>query len=84
MASPHATGVVALIMSQFPEISTGAAMSILEDTADPLARPTAEQMTRYADFPSVSNGAPQVCTGDVDYNSFNGNGQVNALTAVGG
>jgi lantibiotic leader peptide-processing serine protease len=84
MASPHATGVVALIMSQFPGISTGAAMSMLEDTADPLACPTAEQMTRYEDFPSVNNGAPQVCTGDVDYNSFNGNGQVNALTAVGG
>jgi subtilisin family serine protease len=84
MASPHATGVVALIMSQYPGISTGAAMSLLEDTADPLACPTAEQMTRYADFPSVNNGAPQVCTGDVDYNSFNGNGQVNALTAVGG
>ncbi|HEY6678772.1 MAG TPA: S8 family serine peptidase [Actinomycetota bacterium] len=84
MASPHVTGVVALIMSQFPGISTGAAMSMLRDTADPLACPTAEQMTRYADFPSVNNGAPQVCTGDVDYNSFNGNGQVNALTAVGG
>jgi subtilisin family serine protease len=84
MASPHATGVVALIMSQFPGISTGAAMSMLQDTADPLACPTAEQMTRYADFPSVNNGAPQVCTGDVDYNSFNGYGQVNALTAVGG
>jgi len=84
MASPHATGVVALIMSQFPGISTGAAMSMLRDTADPLACPTAEQMTRYAAFPSVNNGAPQVCTGDVDYNSFNGYGQVNALTAVGG
>jgi subtilisin family serine protease len=84
MASPHTTGVVALIMSQFPGISTGAAMSMLRDTADPLACPTAEQMTRYEDFPSVNNGAPQVCTGDVDYNSLNGNGQVNALTAVGG
>jgi subtilisin family serine protease len=84
MASPHATGVVALIMSQFPGISTGAAMSMLRDTADPLACPTAEQMTRYAAFPSVNNGAPQVCTGDITYNSFNGYGQVNALTAVGG
>jgi subtilisin family serine protease len=84
MASPHTTGVVALIMSQFPGMSAGAAMSTLEDTADSLACPTAEQMTRYAAFPSVNNGAPQVCTGDVDYNSFNGNGQVNALTAVGG
>jgi subtilisin family serine protease len=84
MASPHTTGVVALIMSQFPGISAGAAMSMLQDTADPLACPTAEQMTRYEDFPSVNNGAPQVCTGNVDYNSFNGSGQVNALSAVGG
>jgi len=84
MASPHATGVVALIMSQFPGMPTGAVVAMLRDTADPLACPTAEQMTRYVGFPSVNNGAPQVCTGDIDYNSFNGNGQVNALSAVGG
>jgi hypothetical protein len=84
MASPHTTGVVALIMSQFPGMPTGSVIGMLEDTADPLGCPTAEQMTRYVNFPSVNNGAPQVCTGDVDYNSFNGNGQVNALTAVGG
>jgi hypothetical protein len=29
-------------------------------------------------------GAPQTCTGGPSYNSFNGHGQVNALTAVGG
>jgi lantibiotic leader peptide-processing serine protease len=84
MASPRATGVVALIMSQFPGLAAGAVAGMLEDTADALACPTAEQMTRYADFPSVNNGPPHVCTGDVDYNSFNGNGQMNALTAVGG
>ena len=84
MASPHAAGVVALIMSRFPGISPGAAAGMLESTADPMACPTAEQMTRYAAFPSVNNGAPQVCTGGPAYNSFNGHGQVNALTAVGG
>jgi subtilisin family serine protease len=84
MASPHTTGVVALIMSQFPGMPTGSVIGMLQDTADPLACPTAEQMTRYVNFPSVNNGAPQVCTGTTDYNSFNGNGQVNALTAVGG
>ena len=36
----------------------------------------------YAFFPSVSNGAPQECVGGVNYNGFNGRGQVNALTAV--
>lgn len=84
MASPHAVGAVALIMSQFPGMPTGAVVAMLRNAADPLARPTAAQMTRYAGFPSFSNGAPQVCTGDADYNSFNGNEQVNALTAVGG
>ena len=36
----------------------------------------------YDFFPAVDNGAPQVCQGGTGYNSFNGKGQVNALTAV--
>ena len=36
----------------------------------------------YAFFPAVDNGAPQVCQGDLDYNSFNGHGQINALRAI--
>jgi hypothetical protein len=28
------------------------------------------------------SGAPQLCEGDTDYNSFNGYGQVNALSAI--
>jgi len=35
----------------------------------------------YAFFPAVDNGAPQVCTGGPAYNSFNGHGQVDALSA---
>jgi len=79
MASPHAAGVAALIMSQ-GTTSPGAVAAKLQNTADNIACPS--NMSIYANFPSVSNGAPQVCTGDVDYNSFNGHGQVNALTAV--
>jgi subtilisin family serine protease len=82
MASPHAAGVAALIMSRFPGMSPGAVVAMLENTADPIACPT--DVSRYEDFPSVSNEAPQVCTGGPGYNSFNGHGQVNALTAVGG
>jgi hypothetical protein len=37
---------------------------------------------QYAFFPAVDNGAPQVCTGGTGYNSFNGRGQVNSLSAV--
>ena len=84
MASPHVTGVAALIRSQFPGMSGGAVAGRLFNTADPMACPTAEEMERYEAFPSVSNGEPQVCTGGAGYNSFNGHGQVNALAAVGG
>ena len=79
MASPHVAGVAALIMSQ-GVTSPGAVAARISNTADPMACPS--DMSIYANFPSVSNGAPQVCEGDVDYNSFNGHGQVNALNAV--
>jgi subtilisin family serine protease len=82
MASPHVAGVAALIFSQFPGISPGAVIARLENTADPLACPP--DMSIYSFFPSVDNGAPQVCQGGPGYNSFNGHGQVNALAALGG
>jgi len=82
MASPHAAGVAALIMSRFPGMSPGAVVAMLKNTADPMACPA--DMSIYDPFPSFSNGVPQVCTGSIGYNSFNGHGQVNALTAVGG
>jgi subtilisin family serine protease len=82
MASPHAVGVAALIESRFPGISPGAVTAMLTGTADPMACPS--DVSIYAFFPAVDNGAPQVCTGGPAYNSFNGHGQVNALTAVGG
>lgn len=78
MASPHAAGVAALIVSR-GITSPGAVASILLNTADPLSCP---DTSVYAFFPSVSNGAPQVCTGGTGYNSFNGHGQLNALSAV--
>jgi lantibiotic leader peptide-processing serine protease len=81
MASPHVAGVAALIEST--EItSPGAVSARLQQTADPLACPA--DLSIYAPFPAVDNGAPQVCTGGTGYNSFNGHGQVNALAAVGG
>ena len=79
MASPHAAGVAALIVSQGTS-SPGAVAAKLANTADPLACPA--DLSIYAPFPSVSNGAPQVCTGGTGYNSFNGHGQINALSAV--
>jgi len=58
----------------------GAVTAKLTGTADPMACPP--DLSIYAFFPSVDNGAPQVCQGGTGYNSFNGHGQVNALTAV--
>lgn len=79
MASPHAAGVAALIMST-GVTSPGAVTAKLQNTADKIACPT--DMSIYVTFPALDNGAPQVCQGDLDYNSFNGHGQINALNAV--
>ncbi len=79
MASPHAAGVAALIVSQ-GITAPGAVTAKLTGTADPLACPP--DLSIYAFFPAVDNGAPQVCQGGTGYNSFNGHGQVNALSAV--
>jgi subtilisin family serine protease len=81
MASPHVAGVAALIESSGPT-SPGAVEARLDNTADGLPCPADPSI--YAFFPALDNGAPQVCTGGTGYNSFNGHGQVNALTAVGG
>ncbi len=79
MAPSHVAGVAALIVST-GVTSPGAVASRIVDTADPIDCPP--DLSIYAFFPAVDNRAPQVCQGDIDYNSFNGNGQVNALSAV--
>ena len=79
MASPHVAGVAALIASQ-GVTSPGAVAAKINNTADPIACPP--DLSIYSLFPAVDNGAPQVCQGGTGYNSFNGHGQVNALSAV--
>jgi subtilisin family serine protease len=79
MASPHVAGVAALIASTGVS-SPGAIIARLSNTADNIACPA--DVSIYAFFPAIDNGAPQVCTGGPGYNSFNGHGQVNALRAV--
>jgi hypothetical protein len=54
----------------------------LDQTADPLPCPTPEQMVFYEPFPQFSNGKPQECQGGTGYNSWYGNGEVDALNAV--
>jgi lantibiotic leader peptide-processing serine protease len=80
MASPHVAGVAALVVSQFGKISSTAVAARITNTADPMACPS--DMSIYAPFPAIDNGAPQVCQGGTAYNSFNGHGQVNALSAI--
>jgi subtilisin family serine protease len=76
MASPHATGVAALIISQYGKMSPGAVQAKLTNTADPIACP-----------PNPFNPGPPfvfqaTCVGGAGYNGFYGHGQVNALRAV--
>jgi lantibiotic leader peptide-processing serine protease len=83
MASPHVAGLAALIRSQHPGWRSGAVQGLIQATADPIACPASYTTpVNYTLFPAVDGGAPQVCTGGIAYNSFNGHGQVNALSAV--
>jgi subtilisin family serine protease len=80
MASPHAAGVAALIMSQHPTLNANAVAARLQQSADPVPCPT--DLSIYDFFPAVDNGAPQTCQGGATHNSFAGAGQIDALTAV--
>jgi subtilisin family serine protease len=88
MASPHAAGVAALIISQFGDANTpqngkmrpNAVAAYLQQTADPQPCPTLLP-PGYEVF-TTPTGAPQTCQGGPGYNSWYGNGQVNALRAV--
>jgi len=83
MASPHVTGVAALIISQFGPLSPGTVAAYIKQTADPQPCPSAaEQAALSASFPSLDTGGPQVCQGGTGHNSWYGDGQVNALSAV--
>jgi len=76
MASPHAAGVAALILSQFGKMPQGAVQAALTGTADPLACPANP-------FNPGGTGAwLATCVGGSSYNGFYGHGQVNALNAV--
>jgi subtilisin family serine protease len=88
MASPHAAGVAALIISQFGDLQSkkgkmnpGQVEAFLDQTADPQPCP-ATLPAGYAAFVAVDNGAPQTCQGGTGYNGWYGHGQVDALNAV--
>jgi lantibiotic leader peptide-processing serine protease len=91
MASPHVAGVAALIVSRFGNLSSpqngkmrpDQVMAYLDQTADPQPCPTFLPPT-YESFFGVGTESGQfyACQGGPAYNSWYGNGQVNALTAV--
>jgi len=76
MASPHAAGVAALILSQFGKMPQGAVQAMMTSTADPMACPP------NPFDPGGTGDWLAMCTGGPSYNSFYGHGQVNALSAV--
>jgi subtilisin family serine protease len=96
MASPHVAGVAALIISRFGNLATpqngkmrpDQVKAYLTQTANPQPCPTSLPTTNpvtgqaYLDILGVNSGLVQSCQGGPGYNSWYGNGQVDALNAV--
>jgi subtilisin family serine protease len=75
MATPHATGVVALLASQHPDASPTQLTRMLTTQAEPIACP--------ADYDLNGTGSQDgYCSGYAPYNSFHGHGLVDALAVT--
>ncbi len=75
MATPHVTGVAALLASEHPDASSQTLTKLLTTQAEPLSCP--------ADYDLDGTGAQDAyCTGYKPYNGFYGHGLVDALAAV--
>jgi subtilisin family serine protease len=87
MASPHAAGVAALIISRYGDLgpkgklNPGQVKAYLDGTADPQPCP-GSLPAGYLAFLGTDDEQVQTCQGGTGYNSWYGNGQVNALSAV--
>jgi lantibiotic leader peptide-processing serine protease len=83
MASPHAAGVAALIVSQYGHMAPGKVKAYLTQTADPQPCPTALP-ANYAEVFGVGTqtGKFYPCQGGPGNNSWYGSGRVDALNAV--
>jgi subtilisin family serine protease len=98
MASPHVTGLAALVISRFGDASTpqngkmrpSQVEQYVEQTADPQVCPTTLPTTtigrlagtNYGQITGSQSGTPQRCTGGAGHTSWYGNGEANALAAV--
>jgi len=89
MASPHAAGVAALIISRYGDLNTpqngkmrpSAVEAYMQQTADAQPCPTALPADPRGFF-TRPTGEVQECQGGQSYNSWYGAGQINALRAV--
>jgi len=92
MASPHVTGVAALIVSELGRgtrggfgLAPGKVASVLRRSATNHACPTLSSAQLYPDLVGADPNVPfedQVCVGNADFNSWYGDGIANALRAV--
>ncbi|QWF82026.1 S8 family serine peptidase [Amycolatopsis sp. CA-230715] len=87
MATPHAVGVAALIVSQYGKASRGgfglapdAVQRVLEGTASKVACPTPRTVDYLKEGRDASFTA--TCEGTPDFNGFYGHGAVDAWSAV--
>ncbi|GAB2991894.1 serine protease [Amycolatopsis acidiphila] len=87
MATPHATGVAALIVSQYGKpgkggfgLSPDSVQRVIEGTAAPIACP----VPRTVDYLDEGRDATYTatCAGTPEFNGFYGNGAVDAYAAV--
>jgi lantibiotic leader peptide-processing serine protease len=85
MASPHAVGVAALLISVFGHMAPGKVKAYLTQTADPQPCPTALPLLPV-DYTVIGAGTQTgkfyPCQGGPGNNSWYGSGQVDALNAV--
>ncbi|WP_409490584.1 S8 family serine peptidase [Amycolatopsis sp. cmx-11-12] len=86
MASPHAAGVAALIVSQYGKgsrdfgMNPDAVQRVLEGTASDIACPVPRTVDYLKEGRDASFTA--TCTGDASFNGFYGHGAVDAWSAV--
>jgi lantibiotic leader peptide-processing serine protease len=97
MASPHAAGLAALIISRYGDLKSpqngklrpGQVESIMQQTADPQPCPTELPLANGGSLNGLpysivtqTSGAPQECQGGPGHNSWYGSGRIDAFNAV--
>jgi subtilisin family serine protease len=88
MASPHAAGVAALIISRYGNLKNAQngkmrpsqVAAYMQQTADP--QPCPSVLPFPYNIVTQTSGEPQSCQGGTGFNSWYGNGQINAYNAV--